>query len=78
MATLALAGLAAAQEQVSFPTQDGGLVYADLYGRGDLGVVLAHGGRFNKASWEKQARQLADAGFRVLAIRIYLNCFLIL
>jgi pimeloyl-ACP methyl ester carboxylesterase len=30
--------------------------------------VLAHGGRFNKASWEKQARELEKAGFRVLAI----------
>lgn len=56
-----------AQERVSFPTQDEGLVYADLYGKGDHGVVLAHGGRFNKASWENQARALAAAGFRVLA-----------
>ncbi len=63
-----LAGLTAAQERVSFPTQDGGLVYADLYGKGDHGVVLAHGGRFDKASWEKQARALANAGFRALAI----------
>lgn len=68
MATLLLAGLTAAQERVSFPTQDGGLVYADMYGKGDHGVVLAHGGRFNKESWEKQARALAKAGFRVLAI----------
>ncbi len=52
---LFLAGIAAAQEHVSFPTQDGGLVYADVYGKGDRGVVLAHGGRFNKESWEKQA-----------------------
>jgi pimeloyl-ACP methyl ester carboxylesterase len=57
-----------AQERVSFPTQDGGLVYADMYGKGDHGVVLAHGGRFNKESWENQARALAAAGFRVLAI----------
>jgi dienelactone hydrolase len=55
-------------EQVSFPTQDGGLIYATLYGKGGRGVVLAHGGRFNKESWEKQARVLAKAGFRVLAI----------
>ncbi len=68
IAILMLAGLAAAQERVSFPTQDGGLVYADLYGKGDRGVVLAHGGRFNKESWEKQARALAAAGFHVLAI----------
>jgi len=68
LAAVALAGLAAAQEHVSFPTQDGGLVYADVYGKDDRGVILAHGGRFNKESWAKQARALADAGFRALAI----------
>jgi pimeloyl-ACP methyl ester carboxylesterase len=57
-----------AQEHVSFPTPDGGVVYADLYGKGERGVVLAHGGRFNKESWEKQAQVLVKAGFRVLAI----------
>jgi len=62
-----LAGVAGPPEHVSFPTQDGGLIYADVYGRGDRGVVLAHGGRFNKESWRPQARTLAEAGFRVLA-----------
>lgn len=57
-----------ARELVSFSTQDGGLIYANLYGTGDPGVVLAHGGRFNKESWDKQARVLVKAGFRVLAI----------
>lgn len=57
-----------AQERVSFPTQDGGLVTAIVYGKGSHGVVLAHGGRFNKESWEKEARVLAAAGFRALAI----------
>ena len=57
-----------AQQHISLPTQDNGRVYADLYGKGDHGVVLAHGGRFNKGSWEKQARALAAAGFRVVAI----------
>ena len=55
-------------ELVSFPTQDGGLIYANLYGKGERGVVLAHGGRFNKESWEQQAQTLAMEGFRVLAI----------
>jgi pimeloyl-ACP methyl ester carboxylesterase len=68
LATLLLPGFAVAQEHVSFPTPDGGVVYADLYGRGERGVVLAHGGRFNKESWEKQAQVLVKAGFRVLAI----------
>jgi pimeloyl-ACP methyl ester carboxylesterase len=68
MAAVVLAALAPPPEHVSFPTQDGGLVYADIYGKGGRGVVLAHGGRFNKESWEKQARTLAAAGFRALAI----------
>jgi alpha-beta hydrolase superfamily lysophospholipase len=59
---------AAAQTQISFATQDGGLIYANLYGKGKRGVVLAHGGRFNKESWEPQAQRLAKAGYRVLAL----------
>ncbi len=56
------------QELVSFPTEDGGLIRGDLYGQGDRAVLLAHGGRFTKESWTDQARALAAAGFRVLAI----------
>jgi pimeloyl-ACP methyl ester carboxylesterase len=63
-----VAAAAGSPTDVSFPTPDGGTVYADLYGRGERGVVLAHGGRFDKGSWDKQARALAEAGFRVLAI----------
>lgn len=64
---LALGGCAGVRE-VSFPTEDGGIVHADVYGSGDRAVVLAHGGRFTKESWSKQARVLAGAGFRVVAI----------
>ena len=67
VATLLLTGIAAGQEQVTFPTGDGGLIHADLYGKGGRGVVLAHGGRFNKESWKKQAEAMEKAGFRVLA-----------
>lgn len=63
-----MTGLTAAPREVSFPTPDGGVIWADLYGAGDRGVVLAHGARFDKASWAKQAEVLAKAGFRVLAI----------
>ena len=63
-----LLGNATAQTTVSFPTEDGGIVYADVYGKGDKGIVLAHGGQFNKASWERQARTLVTAKFRVLAL----------
>jgi pimeloyl-ACP methyl ester carboxylesterase len=68
VATVLLAGTAAAQERVSFSTSDRGLIHAELYGKGERAVVLAHGGRFNKESWKKQAQTLARAGFRVLAI----------
>jgi pimeloyl-ACP methyl ester carboxylesterase len=65
---LFLAAPSLAQKAVAFPTSDGGVVSADSYGAGDRGIVLAHGGRFNKGSWEKQAQAFAAAGFRVLAI----------
>jgi pimeloyl-ACP methyl ester carboxylesterase len=68
LAAIALSSLAGAQQRVSFPTRDGGRIYANLYEKGDRAVVLAHGGRFNKESWEKQAKVLAGAGFGVLAI----------
>jgi len=58
---------------VTFPTQDGWDIYADLYERedrpaSDRGLVLVHGGRFTKDSWQGLAIQAANAGFRVLAI----------
>jgi pimeloyl-ACP methyl ester carboxylesterase len=68
LVALVLAAVSYAQKAVAFPTSDGGAVSADSYGAGVHGVVLAHGGRFNKGSWEKQAQALAAAGFRVLAI----------
>jgi pimeloyl-ACP methyl ester carboxylesterase len=65
---LLLASQAAAQTTVSFPTEDGGVVYADIYGEGDRAVVLVHGGQFNKESWQKQAHALAELKFQVLAL----------
>jgi pimeloyl-ACP methyl ester carboxylesterase len=65
---LLLASQAAAQTTVSFPTEDGGVVYADIYGEGDRAVVLVHGGQFNKESWQKQAQALAELKFQVLAL----------
>jgi len=58
---------AAKVEHVSFGSEDGAVVNADLYGEGDRGVVLAHGGQFTKESWQPQAKQLAREGYRVLA-----------
>jgi pimeloyl-ACP methyl ester carboxylesterase len=68
VAAVLLAGVAAAQKTVSFSTEDGGTIFADLYGDGDRAVLLVHGGPFNKESWAKQAQTLAAAKFRVLAI----------
>jgi len=64
----ALCTVVPAQQGVSFATDDGGRVCADLYGHGSKAVVLAHGGRFNKESWHNQALTLESAGFKVLAI----------
>jgi len=67
-AVLFLWRAAVAQKTVSFPTGDGGVVFADEYGAGEKSVILAHGGQFSKESWAKQAQILSDAGFHVLAI----------
>ena len=58
----------AAQETISFSTEDGGKICADLYGKGPRAVVLAHGGRFQKESWRDQARALVGDRFQTLAI----------
>jgi pimeloyl-ACP methyl ester carboxylesterase len=68
VAALLLVENAHAQTTVSFPTEDGGAVYADVYGSSERAVVLAHGGRFDKESWAKQAPVLVHAGFEVMAI----------
>lgn len=66
-AALLLVMAGQAQTTVSIPTSDGGEIFADLYGQGERGLVLAHGGQFNKESWRPQAEQFAAAGFHVLA-----------
>lgn len=64
------------QRLVTFPLQGKPVeIQADLYGNGTRGVVLAHGGPFNKESWKKQAQALADSGFLVLAIRFRGDAF---
>jgi len=63
----AAAAASSTPEPVTFPTSDGGVLVGDLYGTGERGLVLAHGGRFDKESWAKQAKAFAASGFRVLA-----------
>jgi len=57
-----------ASRPIAFPAPDGASVVADEYGSGPRGVVLVHGGRFDRSSWVDEARTLARAGFRVVAI----------
>ncbi len=67
--SLAFPCLVLAQQAVTFPLLNQATqVQADLYGAGTRAVVLAHGGRFHKESWNKQAQTLANSGFMVLAI----------
>ena len=63
-----MSGLVAAPKEVSFPTDDSGVVFAHTYGSGPRALILAHGARFNKESWAKQAEEFAHAGFTVVAI----------
>jgi pimeloyl-ACP methyl ester carboxylesterase len=63
-----LANSSQAGEAVSLPTRDGGIVHAVVEGSGQRGVILAHGGPFNKESWQPQAEALSKLGFRVIAI----------
>jgi pimeloyl-ACP methyl ester carboxylesterase len=65
---IVLATTVIAQQTISFPTEDGGRVCADVYGQGKRAVILAHGGRFTKESWREQAGVLASKGFQAVAI----------
>jgi len=68
LAAFVIALPAHAQKMISFPTEDSGVIFADLYGHGDNSVVLAMEARFNKESWAPQARtwlpQISCAGPR--------------
>jgi pimeloyl-ACP methyl ester carboxylesterase len=52
---------------VAITAADGATIQADVYGTGPRGVVLLHGGQFDKASWRSQAQVLERAGFRSVA-----------
>jgi len=65
---LARSPRAGAQTPISIRAADGGTIAADSYGAGPHGVVLAHGGRFDRSSWKDLASQMAAIGFRVVAI----------
>jgi pimeloyl-ACP methyl ester carboxylesterase len=66
VAILACSSLAEAQA-IAFRAGDGRLLYGDVYGSGDRGVViLAHGGYSSRASWKDTAEALRNARFHVL------------
>ena len=70
LATSFIASSAIAQQTVTIPLPDGhSSIQADLYGSGERGIVLAHGGRFGKESWAPQAQILAARRFTVLAVQ---------
>ena len=60
--------IAAAQQTVSFPTEDGGRVCADVYGVGTRAVILAHGGRFTQRELAWTGRRAGIRWIKVLAI----------
>jgi predicted alpha/beta hydrolase len=70
LAIALLTGPAIAQQTITISLPDGhSSIQVDVYGSGDRGLVLAHGGRFGKESWSPQAQILAQKGFTVLAVQ---------
>ncbi len=57
-----------AQKTISFPTPDGAVISANLYGSGIRALLLVHGGRFTKESWAPQVPAFTAAGYRVMSI----------
>ena len=52
-------------------TDDGVRIEGRLFGKGDVGVVLAHGNvEDGQASWFSFARVLSDRGYRVLTVNL--------
>lgn len=54
--------------EIAFPSADGGVVDALVYGQSQDVLVLVHGAQFAKESWKQQAPVFANAGFQVFAI----------
>ncbi len=63
---LSIAGVAYPQENVSFTTKDGIGLNGHLFGKGEVGIVLAHMYPTDQTSWHGFARTLADKGYKAL------------
>lgn len=62
-AVLAMAVTACAgPDVITLSPADGKTVIADRYSSGSHAVILAHGGRFDRHSWAREATQIAAAG----------------
>jgi len=68
--TLGMSQFLVAQKTISFPTPDGAVISADLYGSGSRALLLVHGGRFSKESWAPQIPAFTAAGYWVMAINL--------
>jgi pimeloyl-ACP methyl ester carboxylesterase len=55
------------QARITLQASDGWAIAADHYGSGPRGLVLVHGGRLTKESWEREARRFVATGYHVLA-----------
>lgn len=53
--------------EVNFKTSDNGNIYGSLFGKGEKGIILAHGKVFNKESWYEFAEVLTENGFQALS-----------
>ena len=60
------AGTAYPQENVSFTTKDGVGLNGHLFGKGEVGVVLAHMYPTDQTSWYGFAKTLSDKGYKAL------------
>lgn len=68
VAALLIGQSALLPKNISFQTNDGAIIAANLYGSGDRAVLLVHGGRFTKESWTPQVPAFVAARYQVLAI----------
>jgi alpha-beta hydrolase superfamily lysophospholipase len=61
--------LCADAQSISIRSNAGRILYADLYGSGDRGVVvLAHGGYSSRVSWKPTAEAISAQGFQVVVV----------
>src|SRR5258708_19692841 len=67
LAALFYSHIATAPKTISLPTEDGGVIFADVYGTVHRHIVLPHQDPFNHSSWPHHAQTLPAAGLPVFA-----------